>query len=87
MMPDADIRGVETDREMTTVVTMALGMKAEKDQSRNSLNLNAEGNTELVCEDGLQARGGVKVVRLEVDQTLKMESEYSRGSDCSKSEA
>jgi hypothetical protein len=29
----------------------------------------------------------VKVVRLEVDQTLKMESEDSRGSDWSKSEA
>jgi hypothetical protein len=84
MRPDADIRGMETDREMSTVVTMALGMKAEKAQNRGGLKLNVE---ELVVEDGLQARGSVKVVRLEVDSTSEMESEDSERSDRLKSEA
>jgi hypothetical protein len=82
-MPDAVIRGMETDREMT-VVTMALGMKAEKDSNREGLKLNVE---ELVVEDGLQAMGSVKVVRLEVDSTSQMESEDSKRSDRLKSEA
>jgi hypothetical protein len=38
---------------------------------RESLRLKVEQNEELVVEDGLQASGGVKVVRLEVNSTRK----------------
>jgi hypothetical protein len=56
----------------------------EKAQKRGGLKLNVE---ELVVEDGLQARGSVKVIRLEVDSTSEMESEDSKRSDRLKSEA
>jgi hypothetical protein len=71
---------------MIRVVEPDLGIEVGR-EVRESLRLKVEQNEELVVEDGLQASGGVKVVRLEVNSTLKMGSENSMESDWLKSEA
>jgi hypothetical protein len=87
MGPGATIRVVEPDLERIRVVEPDLGIEAGREGFRDSLSLKVEQNEELVVEDGLQASGGVKVVRLKVNSTLKMGSENSMESDWLKPEA
>jgi hypothetical protein len=69
--PDATIRVLEPALEVIRVVELDLGIEVGR-EVRDSLRLKGE---QLVVEDGLQASGGVKVVRLEVNSVGSEDSE------------